>query len=419
MHGYLQLMGWAGLFIMGVSIPFLSRLAHLTSVEDSKISLIYRLMVSGLILRFIAHSFLPYFTNSYWYDFFAIGVLISAILISLGILFFIQFLSSVVRKMKPDLSDKNRDIRVFLFMNIIGWVVYAIGAFILLIIMYVDGEASLIHHWHLFLVDFFILFSVFPICFGVGLRALPLFMRLTSIKWNVMKFSKVYFMVIITLIISKLYYYNVYIDWFPKMISIIHIIKDILIIWFIYKLNILFKSKKHREIENKEGRGHDKKKYRDWLPDNGEFGKFEWLIQSAFIWLLIGLIFDIISQIGLITKIQMGIGIDGVRHMWLAGFVSLLIMGMAVRMIPGMTGAMKLQKPSRVAFLAIIMNLSVLFRTISIVFPELVLNSVPYGGIIATRMFGASGMLFLTGLVVFYTILKPVLIRKDEIQESI
>ena len=105
----------------------------------------------------------------------------------------------------------------------------------------------------------------------------------------------------------------------------------------------------------------------------------------------------------------MGIGIDGIRHLWLAGFVSLLIMGMALRMIPGMTGAMKLEKPNRVAILSIIMNLSVIFRTMSIVLPESILYSVPNGGLIATRMFGLSGFLFLFGLGIFYYLMKPVL----------
>ncbi|HCI16889.1 MAG TPA: hypothetical protein DE027_08680, partial [Candidatus Marinimicrobia bacterium] len=46
-HGYLQLMGWAGLFIMGVSIHFLSRLAHLEHVNKLNIDIIYYLMVLG------------------------------------------------------------------------------------------------------------------------------------------------------------------------------------------------------------------------------------------------------------------------------------------------------------------------------------------------------------------------------------
>ncbi len=408
-HGYLQLFGWAGLFIMGVSIHFLSRLAHFKFVEETKITLIYRLMVSGLILRFVSHSILPYFPDSIWYEMLGSGVVISAALIAMGIFVYILFLISIVRSIKPSLFKTNRDIRIFLIMNIIGWAVYASGSLILTIYMMVSREVSLIHNWHLFLVDFFILFSVFPICFGVGLRALPLFLRLPSIKWNVKKFSLIYFSVTLSIISFKLIYYSIYIEWLPNIIYSLSLVKDILIMWFIFKLDILFKSNPPWVADQKKARISHRKEPRKGLPDYGEFGRFEWLIRPAFFWLYIGLFLDILSQIGLITKVQMGIGLDGIRHIWLAGFVSLLIMGMALRMIPGMTGAMKLEKPNRVAYLAIVMNLSVIFRTISIVLPESFLNSVPNGGIIAIRMFGLSGFLFLLGLGIFYYLMKPVL----------
>jgi hypothetical protein len=408
-HGSLQLIGWVGLFIMGVSIHFLSRLAHFKFVDENKITLIYRLMVSGLIFRFFFHSILPYFHDSIWYGILSLGVVISATLIAMGIYDYIIFLISIVGSMQPSLFKTNRDIRVFLIMNIIGWVVYAVGSLILTIYMMASHEVSLIHNWHIFLVDFFILFSVFPICFGVGLRALPLFLRLPPIKWNVKKFSLIYFIVIFSLINFKLINHYIYIDWLQELIYSLSILKDMIIIWFIFKLDILNNFTHPRTFENKKERVPYRKELRKGFPDYGEFGRFEWLIRPAFFWLLIGLILDILSQIGLMFKIQMGIGIDGIRHLWLAGFVSLLIMGMALRMIPGMTGAMKLEKPNRVAILSIIMNLSVIFRTMSIVLPESILYSVPNGGLIATRMFGLSGFLFLFGLGIFYYLMKPVL----------
>ncbi len=84
-------------------------------------------------------------------------------------------------------------------------------------------------------------------------------------------------------------------------------------------------------------------------------------------------------------------------------------MGMAVRMIPGMTGAMKLQHPNRVAILAIVVNMAVLFRALTLVLPESWLNIIPNGSIITTQLFGLSGILFMIGLWIFYTIMKPVL----------
>lgn len=185
-------------------------------------------------------------------------------------------------------------------------------------------------------------------------------------------------------------------------------------LWFIFKLDILFKTKPDWTEEQHEERVPHRREPREGMPDFGEFGRFEWLIRPAFIWLVVGLFLDSLIQIGLMFKIQMGIGIDGVRHLWLAGFVSLLIMGMAVRMIPGMTGVLKLKHPNRVAWLAIIVNISVFCRTLSIAIPESILNIIPNGTVLALRLFGLSGILFLISLWIFYYLMKPILLYKKE-----
>lgn len=408
-HGYLQLMGWAGLFIMGVSIHFLSRLAHLNQPITNLVKRIYHWMVGGLVLRFIAHSFLPYFRQSTYYGFFAWSTMISGLAVCVGIFLYLRFLFTVIKNMEPAKISPNRDIRVFLIMNVIGWIVFAVGSTILLGVMVYTEDVSLMQNWHVFLVDFFLLFTVFPICIGVGLRALPLFMRLPKIDWNVKRFSWIYFGVVVSIIGTKLFYHFIYITVLPKFIYSATFLKNVLLLWFVFKLDILFKTKQDwTEAQNEERIPH-RRETRKGFPDYGEFGRFEWLIRSAFIWLVIGLFLDMMIQIGLLFKIQMGIGIDGVRHLWLAGFVSLLIMGMAVRMIPGMTGVMKLKHPNRVAWLAIVMNVSVLFRTLSIALPESMLNIIPNGSVMALRLFGFSGILFLIGLWIFYYIMKPVL----------
>ena len=111
----------------------------------------------------------------------------------------------------------------------------------------------------------------------------------------------------------------------------------------------------------------------------------------------------------LIQKIKIDIGIDGIRHMWLTGFTSLLIIGMSIRMIPGMTSTKKLKHRDRVIWLVRIINFSILFRTIYLVIPESILLSKPSIGIIALRLFGLSGILFMFGLLVFYYLMAPIL----------
>jgi len=280
---------------------------------------------------------------------------------------------------------------------------------VLLTMMVIDHHVSLPNKFHLFLVDLFIHFTIFPICIAVSLRALPLFFRLPSIKWNARIFSFVYLVII--LFIFNLRFINIINDNhdFTKVISGLVIVKDFLLIWFVFKLEILLQFFDPWIDKQKKDTTACKKRTRNALPDYGQFGHFEWLIRPAFFWLTIGCILDIFSQIGILVTIPIGIGIDGIRHMWLAGFVSLLIMGMAIRMIPGMVKSKQLVNSRKVAWLAIIMNTSVLFRTSYLVIPESILNIFPNGSIIALRIFGLSGLFFLIGLIIFYYSMKPIL----------
>jgi len=158
-----------------------------------------------------------------------------------------------------------------------------------------------------------------------------------------------------------------------------------------------------------------RKEARKNLPDYGEFGRFEWLIKPAFLWLFTGLFLDIIIQYSLLTKRITEISTDGVRHIFLLGFISHLIMGMAVRMIPGMAGIRKLTKPHWVAPLAILSNVAVFQRVFILVLPVQVLSSLPGHIELYNRLFGISGILFLIGLGIFYYIMFPVLkYRKDD-----
>jgi len=409
-HGYLQLMGWVGLFIMGMSFVILSRIAHFSPIREFYIKFIYILMVSGLMIRFIAHSLLPYLTGV-WYLIMGISIIISSILVLLAIIIYILFLLSIVFHISPTIGTPNRDIRYFLIMNIFGWFVYGLASVVLLSVMVNNSQIFISRSINLFLVDFFIHFTIFPICIAIGLRAIPLFLRLDKVNWNVKRFSIIY------LIIIAIYFILKALNLFSDDIILINetyllaIIKDIIIVWFILKLNILFRDYKLSNRISKNTVSSQKGKVRDFFPDYGEFGHFEWLIQSAFVWLSIGLFLDILLHVGLIQKIQIDIGVDGIRHIWFSGFTSLLIMGMAIRMIPGMTGTRKLKHPSRVIWLVGIVNLSVLCRTIYLVIPESILLSIPSIGIIALRLFGLSGILFMFGLLIFYylmdSILKP------------
>ena len=62
-HGHLQLIGWAGLFIIGISLHFISRLSSIPIAQPQWIPRLLWFIGIGLLLRFISHSILLYLNN--------------------------------------------------------------------------------------------------------------------------------------------------------------------------------------------------------------------------------------------------------------------------------------------------------------------------------------------------------------------
>jgi len=414
-HGHIQLMGWAGLFIMGVSLHFLPRLTHIKINDRYRPDLILGFMTSGLFLRIICQCWLPYLNGSPWFSTLSILIVFSGILTIISIIYYLLALGSIIKKSIQDVRKINRNIQIFILLTIVGWVIYSLGDQVLLIEMFMNRQSILLQNWNGFLIDLFIHFTIFSICMAVGIRTLPLFMRLPAITWNVKIFSQIYAILLFIIFGGRFINQFIYYSLITNTIYISSILKDALIMWFIININIIFKTRPPWVDTMDEEKVPHRKEARKNLPDYGEFGRFEWLIKPAFLWLFTGLFLDIIIQYSLLTKRITEISTDGVRHIFLLGFISHLIMGMAVRMIPGMAGIRKLTKPHWVAPLAILSNVAVFQRVFILVLPVQVLSSLPGHIELYNRLFGISGILFLIGLGIFYYIMFPVLkYRKDD-----
>jgi len=413
-HGHVQLMGWAGLFIMGVSLHLLPRLTHTKMNPHTRSKVILRLMVTGLIIRVICNSFLPYASGSPWFKPISLLTLLSGTLVFFSVLYYLFLIAAIIKSaIKSNIND-NRNIRIFILLTLIGWLIYALGNQILLIEMYISTQSTVLQNWNVFFIEFFIHFTILSICISVGLRTLPLYMRLSAVKWNVEKFAWIFSILLFIIFGGKFIFLFYYSPVIGKIINISSMLKDGLIIWFIFKLNILYKTQRPWVDSMAEERIPHRREPRENLPDYGEYGRFEWLIKPAFFWLLIGLSLDIIIQFSILTRRVTEITPDGVRHIILLGFISLLIMGMAVRMIPGMMGIRRLTRPKWVIPLSIIVNISVIFRVFTLVLPANLISGLPGGSSIYNRIFGLSGLMFLIGLMIFYYIMVPVLnYRKD------
>lgn len=120
---------------------------------------------------------------------------------------------------------------------------------------------------------------------------------------------------------------------------------------------------------------------RPGLPDRGEYGRFEWLVYSAYAWQTLGAILLGLGGAADLTGHDPWISPDAARHALTLGFLTLLILGMAVRMFPGFLRT-RLVLPEAVTALAIAANVSTACRVLPLLVPM---------GSIGSAAIGASG----------------------------
>jgi hypothetical protein len=114
-----------------------------------------------------------------------------------------------------------------------------------------------------------------------------------------------------------------------------------------------------------------RKQTRPGLPDYGEYGRFEWLIYSAYLWLTLGALLWIVMGIGGLASRALPIPPDAARHAIGAGFVTLLILGMAARMLPGFAGKRRVGNPALVTLTAWLGNAAAVARVFPVLVPAL------------------------------------------------
>ncbi|MBL7014458.1 MAG: hypothetical protein ISR83_08555 [Candidatus Marinimicrobia bacterium] len=409
-HGHIQLIGWVGLFIMSVSLYFMPRLGHFKIEITKRVKYISFFITIGILLKYIFHSALPYYTHVSWTSTITFLTLLSSVCIFIGILIYLSIVLQIANGMKNQLKDPTKDIRLLFIIMILGWILYGSAHFILSAILHINSQTILLPNWNLFMVDIFIYWIILPICFGVGLRAIPLFMRLPSIQWNTLYFSKIYFAVVLIYFGLKLGYQ--FIDngqLLLPYLNILGFIKNMTILWFVYQLDVIIKLKVPWTDTQKEEWIPHKKESRKHYPDYGEFGHFEWLIKSAFIWLVFAALLDAYLNIALLLHIPTELSKDGIRHAILLGFTTPLIMGMGVRMVPGMTGALRLKNPGTVLWIAVLVNGAAISRVLPMILPSNILDMIPNGYEIIMPLFGVSGILGVAAIWLFYFTMNPVL----------
>ncbi len=393
-HGHLQLVGWAGLFIIGISLHFIPRLAGIPLSHPEWLNRIQLLITAGLVTRAVVHSILPYVSTPAIFQAFSIVIALSGLSESAGIILYIALLLTSIRAVRQ--SGKERpalqSVKPYFAMMQAGWFLYAGLNAALLIHMVLTEAVTVNQPWDDFALNLFIGLVLLPVAFAFSVRMFPLYLRLPAPEWPESKMGLAYLFSFALQLLPTL---PPLLSMSPETAFFISAIgqcsKSMVIFLFVWKLDLLLRRREPWTVHRKFQPGPERQPTREGLPDYGEFGRFERLLYAAYWWLLFGALLELLTALATILRWEMAVSTDAIRHSYLLGFITLLILGMAPRMIPGFIQK-KLASTKLVEATFWLGNAAVICRIVPLLLPAGWLEKIPSLVLLSQWMFALSGI---------------------------
>lgn len=400
-HGHIQLIGWAGLFIIGISLHFIPRLAGVPIANPKRIDHTLGLLAAGLLLRFLTVSFMPYFTSSVLNTILGWLAVLAGVLEALGILLYLRTLLQSVKNV-PEMQKRTalKSVQPFFLMMFVGWVLYPIANLMLLIDMAHAGEIILNQSWNEFAIQLFINLVLLPVAFAFSVRMFPLYLRLPVIDWSVQGISVCFVIAVGLQLLPALPPIVALPTRMPLLFSAVgQILKGGVILWFIWKLDLLTRRRRPWTIHRIMHPGPERRPTREGLPDYGEFGRFELLVYAAYFWLVVAAVIEVLSGLALLMHWRFPVSTDVLRHIYLLGFITHLIFGMAPRMLPGFLKKKRIALPGLVTATFCLGSIAVVSRIFPLLIPPTLPETFPIVAKMAQVAFGCSGIFGLAAVV--------------------
>ena len=221
-------------------------------------------------------------------------------------------------------------------MMVAGRLIYACVNFLLVVAMAWNGQALLDAAWDDFAIRSFIGLALLPVAMAHSVRLFPMVLALSAAFWPVRGTAYAYLVGVgLELGCAALSLLRLE----ARLIQLIAILGTVtkggVILWFVWELDLLTRRRPVERPARFLQSGPDRPPTRPGLPDYGEFGPFELLVYSAYIWLVLAASSEILDGFVVLGGYSPPVGEDAVRHMYLVGFITLLIFGVSVRMLPG------------------------------------------------------------------------------------
>jgi len=354
-HGHVQLFGWAGMFALGVGLYFLPRLRGCPPPSPRAVRAAAWLMGSGLVLRALAQPTLAALDPGAQRAVTGGALVLSGLLELGGAVLAVGALVRAERQ-GPPLAGRTGLLAVIPFM------LTFFASLLLALTINAVTLATDAQHTGLvpgtadsLMVQLGLFGMLVPISAAVSARTFPLFLRLRIPPRG--ELSAVFAVYLIGLLCRL----TALLDLPPMLQSVPAfgaVVLGLACLGLVVVLDVPLR---------RSARARKSEAGRSW-PVVPEYRASEWLILPAYTWLGVAgllLIADGLSWWGLVPRPPT----DAERHALGAGLITLLILGMAIRMIPGFAGR-KLHSAGLVWATVWLGNGAVLLRVLPLFLPS-------------------------------------------------
>jgi hypothetical protein len=268
-----------------------------------------------------------------------------------------------------------------------GWVLYAGLNIRLLLDMALHARLTVDPAWNQIAIQVFTGLVLLPVAFAFSVRFLPLYLRLAAPGWAVREMAYAY---VLGWMLEVLPLAPPFVQAAPKAVPMLsHMgmgFKAMAIIGLVWRLQVLTPWRRKPPLTRPAVTGRE------------AFGRFDWLIYSAYSWLVLAACSEIIVASLSLAGAAAGISPDAIRHLYVLGFITLLIFGVAVRMLPGLLNQRRVASAGLVTATFWLGNAAVLSRVLLVGMPPRVWQAVP-GAVVGARIaYAVSGMLGLAAV---------------------
>ncbi|MBI4551188.1 MAG: NnrS family protein [Candidatus Latescibacteria bacterium] len=396
-HGHAQLWGWTGLFIIGVSLHFVPRLTGTPLRFPSLARWVCGLLFTAVLVRSITQPILAALTEGTFRCALRWGMGGAAVVEAAAVGLYLVLLGGAMRSARQEEESPLRSVRLYLTTALCGWSVSTLLMNGLAVRSAVADDPLLSPTWTPVAENLYTGLVVLPVAMAFSIRTFPLYLRLPAPRWPVRW-------------LGLLYLCGFGLETIPDALNLLgafpgdvrlgialtsagQVLKGIVLLWFIWELDILVRRKPPWTVDRREPIREPRRPTRPGLPDYGEFGRFERLLYGAYVWLAVGAGFDIVAGAAVLGGWDPPVNQDAIRHAYVVGFISFLILGMAPRMIPGFVHQRRLAFPRLVNGTFWLAVSAAVCRVIPLLIPVRVVERFPVMEPLSTAAFGLSGAL--------------------------